>query len=189
MPRADAAGVEWAPRCRARDDSAVTEPQSRPGKPPAEDLLTFRRIAADEPPASTLLEQMVAEVSAMYGGRIDVPGMPTATPAQLAPPTGACLVGYLGEQPVTVGAVKLLEPGVAEIKRMYVAPAGRSRGIARALLTALEGAARDLGYERVRLDTGPDQPHAKALYLSTGYVEIENYNGNPYASFWGEKEL
>ena len=167
----------------------MTEPQSPPASPSADDLLTFRRVPADEPPASALLEEMVAEVSAMYGGRIDVPGMPTATPSQLAPPTGACLVGYLGELPVTVGAVKRLEPGVAEIKRMYVAPTGRSRGIARALLTALEGAARDLGYVRVRLDTGAEQPHAKALYLSTGYVEIEDYNDNPFASFWGEKAL
>ena len=65
----------------------------------------------------------------------------------------------------------------------------RSRGLARVLLGALEDAARDLGYARVRLDTGPRQPHAKALYESTGYHAVEPYNDNPFASYWGEKEL
>ncbi len=132
---------------------------------------------------------MVAEVSALYGARIDAEGKPTAAPDELVPPLGACLVGYLDGEAVAVGAVKRLERGVAEIKRMYVAPEGRSRGVARALLLALEGAARELGYERVRLDTGSSQTHAKALYLSTGYREIPDYNGNPFASFWGEKAL
>ncbi len=157
--------------------------------PVGDELVTFRRLPADEPPARELLEAMVAEVSDLYGERIDGAGKPTASPAELTPPLGACLVGFLDGEPVAVGAVKCLEPGIAEIKRMYVAPAGRSRGVARALLIALEHAARDLGYRRVRLDTGPGQPHAKALYLSTGYGEIADYNANPFASFWGEKEL
>ena len=72
---------------------------------------------------------------------------------------------------------------------MYVVPTARRRGAARALLVALEGAARDLGYATVRLDTGPRQPHAKALYAASGYVEVGNYNGNPYAAYWGEKRL
>ncbi len=131
---------------------------------------------------------MVAELEAFYG-RIDRPGMPSASAEDFGPPGGVCLVGRIGEEPVCVGAVKRLEDGVAEIKRMYVAPAGRSRGLARALLGALEDAARELGYARVRLDTGPRQPHARALYLSAGYREIPDYNGNPAAAFWGEKAL
>jgi GNAT superfamily N-acetyltransferase len=115
--------------------------------------------------------------------------MPSASPADFAPPDGVCLVGRLGEEPVCVGAVKRLGPDLAEIKRMYVAPAGRSQGVARALLGALEDAARERGYARVRLDTGPRQPHARTLYLSAGYREIPDYNGNPAASFWGEKDL
>ena len=98
-------------------------------------------------------------------------------------------MGFLDGEPVCVGAIKRLDEGVAEIKRMYVAPAGRSRGVARALLAALEDAARDLGYVVVRLDTGAHQPHAKALYASAGYREIGNYNANPAASYWGEKAL
>ena len=92
-------------------------------------------------------------------------------------------------EPVAVGAVKRLDDGLCEIKRMYVAPEARGRGVARALLVALEDAARSLGYARARLDTGPSQPQAKALYLATGYTEIPDYNGNPDASFWAEKPL
>jgi GNAT superfamily N-acetyltransferase len=72
---------------------------------------------------------------------------------------------------------------------MYVAPAARGRGVARALLTALEDEARRLGYEVARLDTGPHQPHAERLYREAGYAEIANFNANPLASFWGEKRL
>lgn len=163
-----------------RDDSEVTEPAETP--------VVFAACAADAPPARELIEAMVGELEAFYG-RIDRPGMPSATAADFAPPGGICLVGRIDEEPVCVGAVKRLDDGLAEIKRMYVAPAGRSRGVARALLGALEDAARDLGYARVRLDTGPRQPHARALYLSAGYREIPDYNGNPAAGFWGEKDL
>lgn len=163
-----------------RDDSGVTQP--------AESRIAFRPCDAGDSPARELIEAMVAELAAFYG-RIDRPGMPSASAEDFRPPAGACLVGRLGEEPICIGAVKRLDEGVAEIKRMYVTPAGRSRGVARALLAALEGAARDLGYARVRLDTGPRQPHARALYLSAGYGEIPDYNGNPAASFWGEKQL
>ena len=46
-----------------------------------------------------------------------------------------------------------------------------------------------MGYETVRLDTGPRQPHAQALYESAGYHPIANFNAHPTASYWGEKEL
>ena len=68
-------------------------------------------------------------------------------------------------------------------------PSARSRGIAGELLVALESAAYALGYRWARLDTGPRQVHAIRLYEGAGFVPIEPYNDNPYASFWGEKEL
>jgi GNAT superfamily N-acetyltransferase len=150
---------------------------------------SFQPIGAGEPPARDLLAAMVDELQATYGGRIDAPGSPTATPAEMGPPHGTFLVGFEDGEPVCGGGVKRLGDGLAEIKRMYVVPRARSRGLARALLAALEAAARDLGYERVRLDTGARQPHARALYEAEGYRSIPDYNGNPYAAFWGEKRL
>ncbi len=57
------------------------------------------------------------------------------------------------------------------------------------LLGALEDAARDLGYSVARLDTGPRQPAAERMYRNAGYEPIGNFNGNPVASFFGEKPL
>ena len=153
--------------------------------------MVFERVPAGESPARELIAAMVDEVDGLYGGRLDEdPRSPSATPADFAPPGGACVVGYDEERrAVCVGGVKRLDDRTAEIKRMYVLPEARGRGAARALLTALEDAARDLGYVRVRLDTGRDQPHARALYESTGYREIPDYNGNPYATYWAEREL
>lgn len=72
---------------------------------------------------------------------------------------------------------------------MYVIPAARGRGVARALLRALEDAARDLGYEVARLDTGPRQPHAQRMYEAEGYRPVANFNANPVATYFGEKHL
>jgi len=152
-------------------------------------VVRFEPIPADRPPAADLIAAMVAEMATLYGP-IDVPGMPSATPADFAPPHGTFLVGFDDDgAPVCAGGVKRLDDDAAEIKRMYVVPAARGRGIARILLAALEGAALDLGYDTARLDTGARQPHAQALYESAGYRTIGNFNANPVAAYWGEKRL
>jgi GNAT superfamily N-acetyltransferase len=152
-------------------------------------VLRFQPVPADAPPASDLIAAMVGEMATLYGP-IDGPNMPSATPADFAPPRGTFLVGFDDAgAPVCGGGVKPPDDDTAEIKRMYVAPAARRRGLARVLLGALEDAARDLGYSTARLDTGPLQAHARALYESAGYRPIRNFNANPVASFWGEKRL
>jgi GNAT superfamily N-acetyltransferase len=150
--------------------------------------LRFEIRDPEEPPASELLAEMRAELNDVYAtfNRLDNPPL---SPAELRPPDGAYLVGYDGSAAVAGGGLRRLDDGVAEIKRMFVRPAARSRGVARALLDALEDSARELGYERVRLDTGPKQQHGLALYRSAGYVDVPPYNDNPFACFWGEKVL
>ena len=152
--------------------------------------MQLRPVAADTAPAAELIAAMVDEIGRLYGGSLEDGRGPSAGPAELAPPHGTCLVGFAEDgRAVCVGAVKRLDGGVAEIKRMYVVPEARGAGVARRLLAALEDAARGLGYERVRLDTGPAQPHARSLYERSGYAPIADYNGNPYAAWWGEKRL
>ena len=131
---------------------------------------------------------MRAELNDAYASpsRLDNPPL---APAELRPPGGAYLVGYEGEEAVAGGGLRRLGDGVAEIKRMYVRPAARSRGVAAALLAALESTALSLGYAAVRLDTGPKQVHAQRLYRAAGYVDVPPYNDNPFACFWGEKRL
>jgi GNAT superfamily N-acetyltransferase len=130
------------------------------------------------------------EIAVMYDG-LDLDGdqMPRAGARELSPPHGAFLVGWVGGEPVCCGGVKRLDPRTCEIKKMYVVPALRGQGVARSLLHALEAKARELGYAVARLDTGPKQRQAQGLYESEGYVEIEDFNRNPVAVFWGEKPL
>jgi GNAT superfamily N-acetyltransferase len=150
--------------------------------------LSVRPGRADVPPGSRLLEAMLAELTPLYG-RIDVPGAPTATPEQMAPPSGAFLLVWRGEEAIACGGLKRLDAQACEIKRMFVAPQARGAGVAGVLLVALEEEARRLGYAIARLDTGPHQPHAQRMYERAGYHPIRNFNANPFASFWGEKRL
>ncbi|MGI9163163.1 MAG: GNAT family N-acetyltransferase [Mycobacterium sp.] len=152
--------------------------------------LEFRAVPAGAGDAAVMVDAMVAEMAELYDGLdLNAPGMPKAGPAELGPPGGVFLVGYRDGVPVCGGGLKRLPDGTCEIKRMYVVPRARRSGVARALLCALEDAARDLGYRIARLDTGSRQPHAQAFYLAAGYRRVENFNDNPAAAFHGEKRL
>jgi GNAT superfamily N-acetyltransferase len=148
----------------------------------------FERSDPEQPPASELLAEMREELNDVYEtfSRLDNPAL---DPAELRRPHGTYLVGFDADVVIAGGGIRRLTGDVAEIKRMFVRPAARSRGVARALLTALEEEARQLGYSATRLDTGPKQAHGLALYRSAGYVDVPAYNDNPFACFWGEKVL
>lgn len=79
------------------------------------------------------------------------------------------------EQPVGCGAIKEIEPGVMEVKRMYTLPVARGKGIASRVLTELETWAAELGYSRCVLETGRRMTDAVNLYQRRGYREIPNY--------------
>jgi GNAT superfamily N-acetyltransferase len=151
-------------------------------------VLEVRTVPSDQPPATDLVEAMIEEVSQWYG-RIDTPGAPTATPQQMAPPGGSFVVICEDDVALAGGGLKRLDDATCEIKRMYVVPEARGRGLGKLLLEALEAEARRLGYAVARLDTGPEQPGAQGMYERAGYRAIENFNANPFASFWGEKAL
>jgi GNAT superfamily N-acetyltransferase len=153
------------------------------------DEITVRAEAADSLIAVRLVDAMVTEMDQLYGQEPGAGVGSGASPSDFTPPTGAFLVIYANGKPVAGGGLKRDDDGVAEIKRMYVVPDARRQGLGRRLLEALEERARELGYARIRLDTGERQPHAQAMYQRAGYHPIENYNGNSMASFWGEKIL
>jgi GNAT superfamily N-acetyltransferase len=150
--------------------------------------IRFELCDPEELPATELLAAMRAELNDAYEtpSRLD---NPVLSPAELRAPGGAYLVGYEGAEAVAGGGLRRLSEGVVEIKRMYVRPAARSRGVAAALLATLEDAARERGYRVARLDTGPRQVHAQRLYRGAGYEDVPPYNDNPFACFWGEKRL
>jgi GNAT superfamily N-acetyltransferase len=89
---------------------------------------------------------------------------------------GAFLVARTGKEPVGCGAVRLRDTHTAEIKRMYVVPSARGRGIGVQVLAMLETEARRLGARRAVLETGERQPAALALYARAGYVVIPAFD-------------
>ena len=147
-----------------------------------------RREPIDGPVGRGLLTAFGEEIAALYPGWSLATG-PTAEPDEVTPPHGCFLVAYIGETPVGCVALKKLDERSGEIKRLYVAPEARRNGVARRLLDAIEAEARELGCDVVRLDTGDKQPASLTLFRDSGYVEIDDYNGNPYASYWMEKKL
>jgi putative acetyltransferase len=92
------------------------------------------------------------------------------------------VLASLNGVPVACGALQPLEPGVAEVKRMYVRPDHRGRGLSRAILAAIEARAARTGVRTLRLETGRGLPAALKLYGSSGYTQIPSYGeyvGNP----------
>ncbi len=102
-------------------------------------------------------------------------------PGKYAPPQGALLIAR-DESGAALGCVAMRpldEPGVCEMKRLYVAPAGRGNGVGRALVSALIDAARAAGHREMRLDTLAHMHEAQALYRAFGFQEIAAYYDSP----------
>lgn len=107
---------------------------------------------------------------------------PNLKPAQLAPGLGTFVVARWDGRAVGCGAVRLLDESTVEVKRMYVEPEMRGRGVAREILSHLEGAGRELGARRAVLETGIHQDEAIGLYRRAGYNQLDcwgEYTASP----------
>jgi putative acetyltransferase len=134
------------------------------------DDLTIISVAVGSPDAARLVARLDAELDQRYPG---VRGQFSA--ANTLADHATFLVASLGGRPVGCGAFRPLDESAVEVKRMFVAPDCRGRGLARRLLAELEERARRAGYTLARLETGVRQPEAIGLYESAGYRRIPNY--------------
>jgi GNAT superfamily N-acetyltransferase len=154
--------------------------------------MDISRRSFGDPVVQSLVAELQQEFVVRYGG-------PDETPLDVTmfdPPQGTFLLGLLDTEPVAMGGwrrrpdvVALGRSVAAEIKRMYVAPAARGRGLARAVLAALEESARSAGADVMVLETGMKQPEAIALYESSGYVPVEGfgyYKDSPIVRYLGK---
>jgi len=133
----------------------------------------IRRAGLASPHAARLIAALNAELTALF----PEPGAThfSLSTAQVETGEGAFFVAYLDEAAIGCGAIRRLDETTAELKRMYVVPSLRSRGIGRALVDALEQEARQLGLKRVVLETGTRLTAAVRLYEGMGYTRIPLY--------------
>jgi GNAT superfamily N-acetyltransferase len=100
-------------------------------------------------------------------------------PGAYAPPAGCLLLAECDGEYLGCVALRPLGDGVAEMKRLFVAPAARGSGLGRQLVAAILDVARTRGYRAMRLDTVPSMAAARKLYEAAGFVEIPPYCDNP----------
>lgn len=145
-----------------------------------DELLEIAAVSPASPDARAFIEALDTELHERY------PGIPPHGLHQrdLANPLVTFVIGRFRGEAVACGATRPIEPGVAEIKRMYVRRSARGHGFSKQILSALEDAARQAGVTRLILETGNRQPEAVSLYRTAGYVAIPPYGeylGNEYS--------
>lgn len=154
-----------------------------------QDHVDLRDADPDDPAAIACLTayyQLLAEKIA--GVTPDMLTLPLPDAAKYRPPHGAFLIAWSDDLPVGCASLRPLEPGVAEVKRLWIDPVARGQGLARRLMRALESRARDMGYAHLKLDSNAALIEAIALYRSDGWTEIAPYTGFP-ANVWLGKRL
>ncbi len=132
-----------------------------------------------ENPNDTLSKQLMAELTAELEGRydgtaeVDVTRMPELH--NVSSDDVQFVIAWLDGQAVGCGAIRPIDAQATEVKRMYVRPSARGKGVSRQILTQLESLAQESGFNKTRLETGLNQPEAIGLYESAGYTRIPCY--------------
>jgi GNAT superfamily N-acetyltransferase len=136
-------------------------------------MIVVRPVGFAAADAAALVTAAEADMIARYGGN----DATVLAATDFEPPDGRFVVAYVDGAPAGCGGWRTLpgEPTAAEIKRMFTVPEFRGRGVARAVLAALEEDARTAGRKRVALETGSAQPEAIAMYERLGYERIAGF--------------
>lgn len=148
---------------------------------------TFHDADPDDPPAQACLAAYFNLLAQVIPG-LAPPGLPLYDAADYRPPSGAFRLARRGGQTLGCVSLRAHAPGMAEVKRLWIAPEARGQGLARRLMQDIETRARAIGYTRLVLDTNAALPAAIALYESSGWATIPAYTGFP-ATHWFGKDL
>jgi GNAT superfamily N-acetyltransferase len=154
-----------------------------------DELLHIDEEPATGPVAQHCLHLYYSELQERFEEGFDPDKSILASLAEFDPPHGSFLVMRMADEPVGCGGLTPLADGAAYLKRMWIAPQARGRGLARRLLSALEQKAAALGYRTVKLETHKALAEAQQLYRSSGYVEVAPFNDEFYAHHWFEKSI
>jgi GrpB-like predicted nucleotidyltransferase (UPF0157 family)/GNAT superfamily N-acetyltransferase len=150
----------------------------------------FIPASPDEPTVRALYDAFIREADGPLDWEIDIEAeIAAGPPRDLVPPCGVLLLIRVDGEPAGLGGVRHLDTDIAEVKSMYLAPAFRGRGLARSLLAQLEEIARQHDCHASRLDTSDYLTDAVKLYRGAGYREVPDYNANPKADLWFERQL
>ncbi len=126
--------------------------------------------------AADLIRDLSAELARQYPDSHGGDGAGAFKPQDVMVDRAAFVVAWDGDTPIGCGALRPMENvTVGEVKRMYVRPGARGKGISRLILSALEDFARQHGFRVLRLETGTRQIEAMGLYQSAGYERIDCY--------------
>jgi GNAT superfamily N-acetyltransferase len=155
-----------------------------PSRPPLDRAaLTVLNLPMQDPRVRPLLDELAVEYDTRYGDRFGrgaaAEELNRYPASEFEGPGGALLVVQENGESVAGGAFRRYDADTAEFKRIWTHSAHRRRGLARVVLAALEALAAQRGYRRVYLTTGPRQPEAKHLYLTTGYAAQFDLNQDP----------
>lgn len=149
----------------------------------------FEDSAPNAPDAQYCLGEYFRELAARFEGGFDHARSLVPTLDEFAPPDGAFVVVRLENTLAGCGGFKRLDAETAYLKRMWIAPQARGRGLGRRLLKLLEDKARAAGYRKTCLETNRALAEAIALYRKDGYSEVPPFNDEFYAHHWFEKRL
>jgi GNAT superfamily N-acetyltransferase len=125
--------------------------------------------------AIQLIQELSAELAALYETSDGSAGF---KPADVEVPRAAFVIARLDGHAVGCGALRPLDDNAGEVKRMYTRADYRRKGVAQAILAELERLAIEFGYNTIKLQTGPKQLDAAALYELVGYYRIPHFSGN-----------
>lgn len=153
--------------------------------PPLTQPPEVREVASDDATHIALTQQYFDELRVRFEA-FEAPAVESLLDDARS---GGAFVAFDHLGPMACATLRLLDPLTAEVKRMFVHPRARGRGVGEAMLVALENAASARGCTRIVLDTHASLVEAARLYRRLGYRDIERYNDNPYAALWFEKRV